>query len=107
LQSFEDGQNPTGGVQDFTDWGGTTRTTYSQYTATGPDDIAVTDGKHSLKVNFAGAGTWNADFVLPLNDTKLAQILKLDLPAEQRPKAADLERYTLRFDVIYPDRADD
>jgi hypothetical protein len=107
LQSFEDNQNATGGVADFIDWGGVRRTTYSQYTATGPEDIAVTHGTKSLKVNFAGAGTWNADFVLPLADTKLAEILKLDRPAEERPTAADLGRYTLRFDVIYPDRAED
>jgi hypothetical protein len=107
LHSFEDNQNPTGGVEHFTGWGGTTRTTYSQYTATSPDDIAVTHGTHALKVDFAGAGTWHADFVLPFNGTKLAEVLKLELPAEERPQAADLERYTLRFDVIYPDRADD
>jgi hypothetical protein len=31
--------------------------------------------------------------------------LKLDLPAEERPSAAELARYTLRWDVIYPDQA--
>lgn len=107
LQSFEDAKNPTGGAQDFTGWGGTPRTTYGQYTSTGADDIRVSEGTHSLKVDYANAGTWHADFTLPLNNTKLAEILKLDLPADQRPTAAQLERYTLRFDIAYPDRGDD
>lgn len=107
LQSFEDSKNATGGAQDFTGWGGTPRTTYSQYTATSPDDIRVSEGTHALKVDYANAGTWHADFTLPLNNTKLAEILKLDSPPEERPTPAQLERYTLRFDVAYPDRADD
>jgi hypothetical protein len=107
LQSFEDSQNLTGGATNFTGWGGTTRTTYSQYTATTADDIRVSHGTNSLKVDYANAGTWHADFTLPLNDTKLAEILKLDLPIEERPTAAALERYTLRFDVLYPDRDTD
>lgn len=107
LQSFEDSKNPTGGAQDFTGWGGTPRTRYSQYTAKAADDIHVTEGTHSLKVDYANPGTWHADFTLPLNNTKLAEILKLDQPADKRPARADLGRYTLRFDVIYPDRGDD
>ena len=107
LQTFEDSQNPTGGAADFTAWGGTTRTTYSQYLATAADDIRVSDGTHALKVDFANTGTWHADFTLPFNNTKLAEILKLDLPLEERPTAAALERYTLRFDVVYPDRGAD
>lgn len=106
LQSFEDASNPTGGTVDFTGWGGTPRTTYSQYTKAGDDDIRVTEGTHALKVDFAGAGDWHADFSIPLKGTKLADILKLDQPAEDRPTAAQLERYTIRFDVIYPDRDD-
>jgi hypothetical protein len=106
LQGFEDSANATGGALDFTGWGGTTRTTYSQYTKTGADDTRVTEGTHALKVDFSGAGTWHADFTLPFKGTKLAEILKVDLPAEQRPTPAQLERYTLRFDVTYPDRDD-
>ena len=104
LQGFEDAANPTGGAADFTGWGGTPRTTYSQYTKQGPDDIRVTEGTHALQVDYAGAGTWHADFTLPFSGTKLAEILKLDLPAEERPTADQLGRYTLRFDVTYPDR---
>ena len=104
LQSFEDSANPTGGAADFTAWGGTPRTTYSQYTATGPDDIRVSDGTHALKVDYAGPGDWKADFTLSFAGTKLADVLKLDLPVEQRPTPAQLARYTLRFDVTYPDR---
>jgi hypothetical protein len=107
LQSFEDNQNPIGGAADFTAWGGTMRTTYSQYTATAADDLQVSHGTHSLKVDYANVGTWHADFTLPFNNTKLAEVLKLDLPIDERPTAAALERYTLRFDLLYPDRAAD
>lgn len=107
LQSFEDSKNPTGGAQDFTGWGGTPRTTYRQYTRTSPDDIRASEGTHSLQVDYANGGAWHADFTLPLNNTKVAEILKLNNPPEQRPTAAQLERYTLRFDVTYPDRAND
>jgi hypothetical protein len=102
LQSFEDPNNPVGSVTNFTDWGGGTRTTYAQYTATDEGDIKVTHGSHSLEVTYSGAGGWGADFTVPLNDTMLAEILKLDFPAEERPTPAELQRYTLRFDVIYP-----
>ena len=104
IQGFEDAANPTGGAADFTGWGGTVRTTYKQYTEAGADDIRVTEGTHALQVDLANAGTWHADFTIPFAGTKLAEILKLDQPAEQRPSKADLERYTLRFDVTYPDR---
>jgi hypothetical protein len=107
LQSFEDGNSPTGGAQDFTGWGGTPRTTYSRYTATDASDIRVSDGKYSLQVDYANAGTWKADFTLPFTNAKLAEILKLNLPEEERPTAAQLERYTLRFDIAYPDQGDD
>jgi hypothetical protein len=107
LQSFEDSANPIGGAQEFTGWGGTPRTTYSRYTATAADDLRVSEGTHALQVDYANPGGWGADFTVPLNDTKLAEILKLDLPEDQRPTAAQLERYTLRFDIAYPDRTDD
>lgn len=106
LQGFEKAANPTGGAADFTGWGGTPRTTYTQYTATGPDDIHVSEGTHALKVDYAGPGDWKADFTLPFAGTKLAEVLRLDLPAEQRPAPATLGRYTLRFEVTYPDRDD-
>ena len=107
LQSFEDPSNPTGGVTNFTGWGGGARTTYEQYTATGEDDIRVTHGTHALQVNYAGAGTWGSDFLVPFTETILAEVLKLDLPVEERPTPAELARYTLRWDVTYPERADD
>ena len=107
LQSFEDPGNPTGGVTNFTGWGGGTRTTYEQYTATDENDLRVTHGDHALQVNYAGAGTWMSDFLVPFTDTMLAEVLKLDLPVEERPTAAELARYTLRWDVTYPERADD
>lgn len=109
LQSFEDPANPTGGATNFTEWGGTPRTTYSQYTkdlTADPPDIKVTDGNKSLKVDYVPTsnGEWKEDFQLPFAGTKLAEVLKLDLPAEQRPTRDQLARYTLRFDIIYPDR---
>lgn len=107
LQSFEDPENPTGGAANFTGWGGGQRTTYSQHTATGPEDIRVSHGTRALQVDYAGAGGWGSDFTLPFDGTKLAEVLKLDLPAEERPAPEQLARYTLRFDVTYPDRGDD
>lgn len=104
LESFETG---TGGAKPFTDWGGTPRTTFTQYTATGAEDPWVTDGQKSLEVAYAGAGGWQADFTLSFANTYLARILKLDQPAEKRPTPAQLARYTLRFDVIFPDKGDD
>ncbi len=107
LQSFEDAGNPTGGVTNFTGWGGGTRTTYEQYTATGAGDIHVSHGTHALQVNYSGVGAWDSDFLVPFNDTMLAEVLKLDLPAEERPTPAELARYTLRWDVTYPEQATD
>jgi hypothetical protein len=98
LQSFE---QDLGGVADFTDWGGTPRTQYSQYTATGPDDIRVTDGTRALQVDYSGTGDWQADFQVPLAGTQLADLLKLDAPVEERPAREQLARYTLRFDVTF------
>jgi len=109
LQSFEDAANPTGGAADFTAWGGTPRTTYSRYTKDAtmdPPDNKVSDGNHSLKVDYTGAADWKADFMLPFANTKLAEVLRLDLPAEERPTADQLARYTLRYDIIYPDQND-
>jgi hypothetical protein len=107
LQSFESADDPIGGAANFTGWGGGTRTSYSQHTAADAEDVRVTHGTKSLKVDYANAGTWASDFSLPFAGTKLAEILKLDLPAEERPNREDLIRYTLQFDVIYPPRGDD
>jgi hypothetical protein len=107
LQSFESAEDPIGGAANFTGWGGGTRTTYSQYTKADAEDPRVTDGTKSLKVDYAGTGGWGSDFTLPFAGTKLAEVLKLDLPAEERPARESLIRYTLQFDVIYPERADD
>jgi hypothetical protein len=107
LQSFEDPNDPTGGAANFTGWGGGQRTTYEQYTATGPDDIRVSDGTHALQVNYSGAGAWGSDFILPFTNTKLAEVLKLDLPPEERPSRDELARYTLRWETTYPERGPD
>jgi hypothetical protein len=107
LQSFEDAADPTGSAADFTAWGGTPRSTYMQHTKADPDDIRVTHGTKSLQVHYASGGDWKADFTLPFAGTKLAEVLKLELPPEERPTPAELARYTLRYDIIYPDRNDD
>jgi hypothetical protein len=107
LQSFEDPDNPTGGVVNFTAWGGGQRTTYHRYTASGPDDQRVSHGDHALEVRFTGSGGWGADFLIPFADTILADILRLDLPAAQRPAPEQLARYTLRWDLTWPERAQD
>lgn len=106
LQSFENENDPTGGAANFTDWGGGQRTTYAQYTATDPDDVRVSDGTHSLEVTYSGSGAWGSDFIIPFASTMLADVLRLDLPAEERPTPAELARYTLRFDTVYPDSAE-
>jgi hypothetical protein len=110
LQSFEDAANPTGGAEHFTEWDNdkpVKRTTFAQYTMAGPDDLRVTDGRHALQVNNSQPDFWHADFTLPFNNTKLAEVLKLDLPLDQRPSAAQLARYTLRWDITYPDMTND
>jgi len=105
LQSFESADNPLGGAANFTGWGGGTRTTLSQYTAEGPDDNRVSDGTKSLQVEYATAG-YESDFTIPFAGTKLAEVLKLDLPEEERPTADQLARYTLRWETTYFPRSD-
>ncbi|MBK9140234.1 MAG: hypothetical protein IPM17_15955 [Verrucomicrobia bacterium] len=107
LQSFEDPNDPTGGAANFTGWGGGQRTTYEQYTKQDAEDIRVSEGDHALQVNYSGAGGWGSDFIIPFTDTKLAEVLKLDLPPEERPSKAELARYTLRWETTYPPRGDD
>jgi hypothetical protein len=107
LQSFEDPDNPTGGVVNFTAWGGGQRTTYHQYTASGPEDHRVSHGDHALEVRFTGGGTWGADFLIPFDDTVLGELLRLNLPPAQRPTREQLARYTLRWDLTWPERAAD
>jgi hypothetical protein len=108
LQSFEDADNPIGGVTNFTDWDGdqgaaALRTTFAQYTASGSRDGRVTEGKHALQVINSSPNSWHADFVIPFNHTKLADVLQLDQPSDQRPTAEQLSHYTLRWEVTYPD----
>jgi hypothetical protein len=106
LQSFEDTNNPIGGVTNFSDWddgASLTRTSFKLYAATGPDDPRVTDGKHALEVENRSPVSWHADFTLPFNNTKLAEVLKLDAPPEQQPSPEELSHYILRWDITYPD----
>ncbi|MCZ7634617.1 MAG: hypothetical protein M5U12_00200 [Verrucomicrobia bacterium] len=66
LQSFEDANDPTGGAADFTAWGGTPRTTYSQYTSAGEGDIRVTHGTKSLQVDYTGGAAGRRTLRCPL-----------------------------------------
>jgi hypothetical protein len=97
--------DPLGGAASFTGWGGGTRTTYSQHTATDANDNRVSDGTKSLQVDYATPG-WSSDFSIPFASTKLAEVLKLDLPEEERPTADELSRYTLRWETTYFPRSD-
>ena len=107
LQSFENSDNPIGGATNFEHRGsGTSRTTYANYTAVGTNDIQVTEGKHALEVDFTNPGIWHPDFIIPFYNTKLAEVLKLDAPDKERPTREQLARYTLRWDIIYPDMTD-
>ncbi|HWF18662.1 MAG TPA: hypothetical protein VG754_05315 [Verrucomicrobiae bacterium] len=106
LQSFEDTNDPIGGITNFSDWDNgtnTTRTRFKSYAASGPDDLRVTEGKNALEVENNAPLPWHADFTLPFNNTKLAEVLKLDAPTEQQPTAEELSHYTLRWDITYPD----
>lgn len=99
LQSFESATDPVGGAN------GGSRVTYVQYTAEGSTDWRVSDGTKSLEVEYATSG-WAQDFILPFAGTKLAEVLRLDLPAEERPTPDQLARYTLRWETIYFPRSE-
>lgn len=106
LQSFERNDEPLGGVSHFTEWDdgkANVRTVFAQYTAADAKDLRVTEGRHALEVTTAAPGMWHADFILPFDKTKLAEVLKLDKSEAERPARQDLARYTLRWDVTYPD----
>jgi hypothetical protein len=108
LQSFEDPKNPTGGVTNFTAWDNgkpLVRTTFSQYTATGPDDVRASDGQHALEVIDSDPRSWHADFTIPFKGTALADLLKLG--SGEQPTREQLSHYTLRWDVMYPDLKQD
>jgi hypothetical protein len=106
LQSFENDNNPLGGTAHFNEWDKdhpVTRTTFAQYTGSSGSDPRVTDGRHALEVTTASPGAWHADFIIPFDKTQLAEVLKLDRPQGERPSQAELSRYTLRWDVTFPD----
>jgi len=106
LQSFENSSAPTGNASAFTEWDGDKpikRTQFSQYTASSTQDVRVTEGAHALQVVNADPAAWHADFSICFQDTKLAEVLKLDRDPESRPTAEQLSRYTLRWDVTFPD----
>jgi hypothetical protein len=109
LQSFEDSKDPTGGAALFTSWDEKpiNRTTLSQYTRKSAGDIRVSDGEHALEVSNTEPGPWHADFTLSFPDSKLAEVLKLNAAPADRLTPAQLARFTLRWDVTYPDLGDD
>lgn len=99
LQSFESADDPIGGAA------GGSRTTYAQHTAASATDNRVSHGTKSLQVEYASSG-WAQDFTLSFAGTKLAEVLKLDQPEDQRPTADELARYTLRWETTYFPRSD-
>ncbi|MEM7383406.1 MAG: hypothetical protein AAF514_00550 [Verrucomicrobiota bacterium] len=72
---------------------GEERYTSSLHKKAGADDIAVTEGESSLKVEFDRTGQWVRDFTIPFKGTIMDTIAAL--PQEGR------SRYTLRMDVIF------
>jgi len=106
LQSFESTNNPLGGAALFTEWDNdkpVKRVSFEQYTAPGAGDPRVTDGSHALEVSTTTPGFWHADFTIPFDNTLLADLLKLDKPESERLPRQELARYTLRWDVTYPE----
>jgi hypothetical protein len=106
LQSFEHSTNVLGGTAHFNEWDKDhplTRTIFAQYTASSTSDPRVTEGQHALEVTLATPSAWHADFIIPFDQTQLAEVLKLDRAQNERPGPADLCRYTLRWDVTFPD----
>jgi hypothetical protein len=106
LQSFENSTNVLGGAAHFNEWDKDhplTRTALAQYAALSASDVRVTEGSHALEITTATPGVWHADFIIPFDKTQLAEVLKLDRSQNERPGPADLARYTLRWDVTFPD----
>jgi hypothetical protein len=110
LQSFENKDDPFGGAAFFTEWDNdkpVKRVSFDHYKASNADDPRVTEGRHALQVSTSTPGLWHADFTIPFDKTLLADVLKLDKPQSERPSRKELARYTLRWDVTYPDVPDE
>jgi hypothetical protein len=129
LQSFENNAQPLGGGTNLfptvATFGGnpvTARAALSRYAKNGlydpnvngvpgifttggttaDTDFGVTDGTHSLQVSNSSPAAFQADFEISFAGTKLADVLRLDLPVGQRPTLAQLAHYTLRWDTTMP-----
>ena len=83
------------------DWGGPRipdYVTFEQYTKTGVDDINVTHGNKSLKMDLSAEG-WCLDARITLSDEASQKV-------HEAVKSSDVARYLLRFDVIFPGGTD-
>ena len=94
LDSFEDTVDAVEVV------GGNARTaddiTISQHTRGDADDIRVTDGEKSLKLELGASPAWNADTIYTFSEANSTLI------KEAWASKAEA-RYVLRFDVIFPE----
>src|SRR5687767_3311408 len=80
------------------DWGGSRvpdGVVLSQYTKTGADDINVTHGNKSLKVDLSVGEYWVHDFKVTLSEEASRKV-------HEAVKSTDLARYILRYDIIFP-----
>ena len=94
LESFEDSVDAVEVV------GGGARTvddiTISQHTRTDAEDIRVTDGENSLKLELGASPAWNPDAIYTFSEVNSTLI------KEGWASKAEA-RYVLRFDVIFPE----
>ncbi|MEN9021818.1 MAG: choice-of-anchor J domain-containing protein [Verrucomicrobiales bacterium] len=94
LESFEDSVDAVEVV------GGNARTvddiTISQHTKMGADDIRVTDGEKSLKLELGASPAWNPDTIYTFSEENSTIIKEAWASKEEA-------RYILRFDVIFPE----
>ncbi|NCF86110.1 MAG: hypothetical protein GWQ08_11365 [Verrucomicrobiaceae bacterium] len=94
LESFEDSVDAVEVV------GGNARTvddiTISQHTNMGADDIRVTDGEKSLKLELGASPAWNPDTIYTFSEENSTIIKEAWASKEEA-------RYILRFDVIFPE----
>src|SRR2546426_3634263 len=80
------------------DWGGSRipdGVALKQYTKTGIDDINVTHGTNSLRVDLSLSEWWVHDFKITLSEDASNKI-------REAWKSTDVARYILRYDIIFP-----
>ncbi len=92
LESFEDN------IDNVTVVGGNNRgdedIAFSQYTKSGDDDLAVTDGEKALMITITGNLAWNRDADITLSDEASALVKQAWAKGEEA-------RYVIRYDVQF------